>query len=339
MADYFDTGFCVRERSWHGKELLLDKHPETWDEARMAAGLMWEPRLDPLYKKVTSRDSEGVLTEQYVESSTAQLVVRDDTNAELGNVSGTFELITHAQMGLIIEDFLGQPNVKFDTAGSVRGGAQVYATIMLDEPYTIKGDKDGYGDEVLTVPYFVLLNAHNGMGACKGLYTQVRVVCANTFQAADMDGDRTGAQFSIRHTSGSGQRVEEAREIVKGAQVEALRWKALAEELALITVTTQQEADFINEFIPSPPEGVISDRVKLNIERDRAMFTHLYRESAANCEMTGTGLGLVNTAVEYLDHVRGFRNQETLVGRQLLRAEPLKAKAVRLVRELTSAGV
>ena len=38
MPDYFDTGFCVRDASWHGKELLLDEHPENWDDARLAAG-------------------------------------------------------------------------------------------------------------------------------------------------------------------------------------------------------------------------------------------------------------------------------------------------------------
>lgn len=349
MADYFDTGFCVRERSWHGKEVLLDEHPESWDDARRAAGLMWEPTTEPLYKSTPETETVYVKTDDglyvpeerrlYAPCTKAKEIVRDDTGATLGVVSDGFQLITHAQMGLIIEDFLGQPNVKFDTAGSVRGGAQVYATIMLDEPYTIRGDVDGFGDEVLTVPYFVLLNSHDGTGSCKGLYTQVRVVCANTYQAADMDGDRTGAQFVIRHTSGAGERINEAREIVKGAQAEALRWRALAEELALLRVSPEQESDFMREFLPSPPEGLITERVRANIEKDRAAFEHIYRESASNCGMQGTGLGLVNTAVEYLDHVRGHRSSDTLVGRQLLRAEPLKAKAVRLVRELTSAGV
>lgn len=353
MADYFDTGFCVRERSWHGKEVLLAEHPENWDDARMAAGLMWEPRTVPLYKTVGEPtpvldsennpvlDAEGlaVLHANVVLDTYSKRIERDDTGVRLGTVSDTFELITHAQMGLIIEDFLGQPNVKFDTAGSVRGGAQVYATILLDEPYAIKGDVDGFGDEVLTVPYFVLLNAHDGTGSCKGLYTQVRVVCANTYQAADMDGDRTGAQFVIRHTSGAGGRIEEAREIVQGARAEALRWRALAEELALLRVSPEQESDFLREFIPSPPQALITERVKANIDKDRQAFNVVYRDSASNCEMVGTGLGLVNAAVEYLDHVRGFRSSDTLLGRQLLRAEPLKAKAVRLVRELTSAGV
>jgi phage/plasmid-like protein (TIGR03299 family) len=332
MADYFDTGFCVRKASWHGKELLLAEHPENWDDARMAAGLLWEPTTEPLYRKITLADgSDGF------EAIGHKLVVRDDTKDQLGVVSQGFELITHADMGGIVEDFLGQPNVKVDTLVSMKGGRQVAATILLDEPYAIDGDVDGFGDPVLTLPYFVILNSHDGTGACKGLYTQVRVVCANTYQAADMDGDRHGAQFTLRHTSGVRTRLEDARMIVAGARAEAARWRTLAGELVALTVTDEQQMQFLNEFIPEPPKGITSDRVRENIARDRQRFLHVLNESATNQAMSHTGLGLVNAAVEYLDHVRGFRNQDTYMGRQILAAEPLKAKAVRLVRELCPA--
>lgn len=332
MPDYFDTGFTVRERSWHGKELLLAEHPENWDDARMAAGLMWEPAAQPIYRMVVADDG----TESY-EAIGHKLIVRDDTQAELGVVSSGFELISHAEMGQIMEVFLDQPNVKFDTAGSVREGRQVYATVLLDEPYAISGDVDGFGDPVLTLPYFALLNSHDGTGACKGLFTQVRVVCANTVQAASADGDRHGAQFALRHTSGVKERIDEARNIVAAARIEAARWKKIAEQLVAVSVTDEQQLQFLNEFIPEPPAGIVSDRVRANIATDRERFMLVLNESATNAAMSHTGLGLVNAAVEYLDHVRGFRNRETYMGRQILTAEPLKAKAVKLVREL--AGV
>jgi phage/plasmid-like protein (TIGR03299 family) len=334
MADYFESGFCVRERSWHGKELLLDAAPETWDDARMAAGLMWEPRLAPLYRKEVADDG----SEQFVEAEGAQLVERDDTGKALGVVSNQFELITHAEMGTILDTILDEPNVQFDTAGSVREGKMVYATVLLDEPYTIKGDVDGFGDPVLTLPYFALLNSHDGTGACKGLYTQVRVVCANTVQAASIDGDRHGAQFTLRHTTGVKNRIEEAKGVIAGARVEALRWKAIAEELALLKVTPEQELQFLSEFLPEPPAGVTSDRVRENIARDRGRFLHTLRDSATNAAQAGTALGLINASVEYLDHVRGFQNRNTYMGRQILSAEPLKARAMVLVRELVGAS-
>lgn len=326
MADYFDTGFCVRERSWHGKETLLAEAPDSWDDARMAAGLMWEPRLVPLYY----RNDQG----EFVEDANARRVERDDSGAGLGTVSGTFQLITHAEMGAIMEPVLAQDGCKLDTMGSVKEGRSVYATVLLDEPYTINGDVDGFGDPVVTLPYFAIINSHDGTGACKGLYTQVRVVCANTVQAATMDGDRTGAQFTLRHTSGVKVRLNEARDVVDGCRVEAARWRTTAEALAQIAVTPEQQVQYLSEFIPMPPAGVVSDRVRANIDQDRARFLHVLRESATNCEMQGNALGLINASVEFLDHLRGFRNRDTLVGRQLLNTEPLKAKAIKLVRDL-----
>lgn len=332
MPDYFDTGFCVREPSWHGKELLLDHAPETWDEARMAAGLMWEPRLVPLYRRTV--DDTG--TEVYVQTD-AKAVERDDTGAELGVVSNQFELLTHAEMGPIMEALLEDTACSFETAGSVRGGRQVWALIKLDEPYVVKGDRDGLGDEVLTVPYVALLNSHDGTGACKVVFTQVRVVCANTIQAADVDGDRTGLQFSFRHTSGMRDRIEDATEALRLARVEALRWQATAAELNGVTLTDVQVADFLDEWMPLPPAGTASERVVANVQRDRGRFMHLLDNSLTNSAMSRTGLGVVNAAVEYLDHVRGFQNRDTYMGRQLLRPEPLKARAVKLVRQLADA--
>lgn len=329
MADYFDTGFCVRERSWHGKELLLAEHPDNWDDARLAAGLLWEPRLVPLYR----RSDDGT----YVEADGAKLVERDDTAAPLGVVTDKFELISHGEMGEIMGALLEQDNVKFDTAGSVRGGRQVYATVLLDEPYTISGDIDGFGDPVLTVPYMALLNAHDGSGACKAVYTETRVVCANTYQAADMDGDRTGAQYIIRHTTGAKNRIEDMKNLMAGSRASSLRWRAMAEALAVQAVTPTQQLQFLNEFIPEPPADIVSPRVRANITADRAKFLHLLRNSATNSAMADNALGLVNAAVEYLDHARGYNNAATYMGRQILRPEPLKAKAVRIVRDLVNA--
>lgn len=331
--DYFESGFTVRTASWHGKETVLAEAPENWDEARMAAGLMWEPRIVPVYRQAT--DADGNPT--FIECVSQRLVVRDDTDAELGGVSQGFELITHAEMGDIMAPVLDQPGCALDTMGSVRDGRMVYATVLLDEPYQIKGDVDGFGDPVLTLPYFAILNSHDGTGACKGLYTQTRVVCANTVQAAAMEGDRTGAQFILRHTSGVKERIADARDVVEGCRVEASEWKATAEALALIPITDEQQLQYLSEFIPLPPAGVTSDRVQDNVRKEQGKFLHLLRDSATNCEMQHTALGLVNASVEYLDHLRGFRDQDTYLARQLLRAEPLKAKALKLVRELVSA--
>lgn len=332
MAHLFESGFCVRDASWHRLEDVISEDEAKgldWSGARQRSGMSWEPEFEPMYRL-------NVRTGEFELVDGGKFVVRNDTGAILGPVTNTFELITHEEMGQIMEPVLSQPGVRLDTMGVLDEGRSVYATVLLDEPFEIRGDVDGFGDPVVTLPYFAILNNHVGKGACKGLYTQVRVVCANTSQAADMDGDRHGAQFSLRHTSGVKQRLEEARQVVDGCRAEASRWRAMAEALALIPITDDQQLQFLSEFIPEPPKGITSDKVQENIGKARTTFLHILRDSATNCAMQHTGLGLVNAATEYLDHVRGFQNRDTYLRRQILSVEPLKAKAVSIVRELVA---
>jgi hypothetical protein len=91
---------------------------------------------------------------------------------------------------------------------------------------------------------------------------------------------------------------------------------------------------FLADFIPEPPAEIVSYRVRGNIERARKVFSHLYLDSVTTEAHRGTALGLIDASVEYLDHVRGYRNRDTLLGRTLLRTEPLKARALTLVREV-----
>lgn len=357
--DYFDTGFCVRERSWHGKETLLADWPADWDEARRFAGIEWEPEerqlavqvqsclgcgeklrtfhstsCPTLYSSVAAATvvsvlvDEGDCADRWEPVTTHKAIVRSDTGFHLGTVGADWTPITHAVMGEIVEALLDQPNVKIDTMLSMKEGRQVAATVLLDEPYTITGD------DSLTLPYLVLLNAHDGSSACKALATQVRVVCANTYQAASLHGDRLGTQFVFRHTSKVLDRIEEAKQAISGAKQDAVDWQALAAELAVLPAPQEVVTRFLSEFIPEPPAGVVSDRVRANIAEARSAWRLNYDGSPTNAAHYGTALGIVDASVEYLDHLRNYRSTDTLLGRQLLRPEPLKAKAVRIAREV-----
>jgi phage/plasmid-like protein (TIGR03299 family) len=335
MPAFFDTGFCVRQPSWHQQELLLADYPGSWDEARMAAGLMWEPYTIDLFRQ-TVDPATGIPTGGYELAKGARQVARDDTHEIIApRVSDDFELLGNGAMGEIVEAVLEQDNVKWETAGSVKGGSMVWVLVRLDEPYTVDGDKLDDGEQVETFPYLTILNSHDGTGACKILFTQVRVVCWNTIQAADADGDRHGRQFSFRHTSGLNARIEDAQTALRGARDDAAQWQRMASELFSYKFEQDQTETFIEQFLPTPPTGTASDRVIANVLADRDRFRSML-DSPTNSGQAGTGLGLVNCAVEWLDHARGFRSTDTYMGRQLFRPEPLKTKAVHLVRELAT---
>jgi phage/plasmid-like protein (TIGR03299 family) len=100
-----------------------------------------------------------------------------------------------------------------DTAGSMRGGADVVVTMKLPTTMLVGGI-----DELDVNIAF--LNNHTGNRAITGLITPTRIVCANTQRAALANAR---SSFKIRHTANAGDRVQQAREQL------GLTWKYVAE--------------------------------------------------------------------------------------------------------------
>jgi phage/plasmid-like protein (TIGR03299 family) len=327
MPANVESMFSVRQMPWHREGDILDDYPGTWAEARVLAGLDWDPVTTEVYA-VTGINPDG--TTHYEPIAGWKSISRSDTGAVLSLNRDTYTLIDHGEMGEIVEAVLAQPNVKWETAGVLDSGRAVWCLALLDEPIELPGDHSP------TLPYLAITNRHDGTAACALRATAVRIVCANTFRAAELEGERTGTTFSFIHKSNWRDRIEEAREAVTGARREMRRYTELAHELLGITVTPRQRELFVTEFIPMPPQGLVTDRVARNVDEARKALRLLF-ESQTTEPIAGTAYGLVQAAGEYLDHVRTARSWETRLNRTLIRPEPLKHKALSLVREITTA--
>lgn len=332
MADYFESGFSVREPMWHGKGYIPDRYPESWDEAREWAGLLWEPEARPVYALTQAGPDETDPTfgATFEAIPGHQQIVRNDTNATLGLTSDGYQVITHGEMGEVVEALLDEPNIKYETAGVLRGGREVWALAYIDEPVTLPGDN------TVTLPYLALSTRHDGTGSLKAMTTSVRVVCANTLSAAEIESERNQTVFTFTHSKVWRDRVEEARKTISGVRDDFARYVELATDLLNIKVTPAQTERFIVEFIPAPPETLISDRVMNNIEEARRTIRGILAGSTTETT-ADTAFGLVQAAGEYLDHYRNFRSMDSKFTRQLLRPEKHKSRAVSLVRELVNA--
>lgn len=356
MPANFESGFSVREPSWHGLATVLDAYPESWDEAREYAGLQWEPEtvasytIAPLTRREISLLDEGTFyfldgevpaywhdpERRYnvaIQSEGFASVRRDDTHKVLAQPTDRFSLISHKLMGEIIEAILGETNVKFETAGSLDDGRKVWALVRLDEPYQVPGDDSP------TYPFLALLNPHDGSGCATGNMTQIRVICWNTWQAADMQAELARTQFKFKHIGNVEERVAEAKTMLAQLRETSDRQRELFEALARVPVNAEEVKTFTELFLPSPADhgDFVSDRVAANIAQARGAFGRLYNESVTTEGVRGSAYGLLQASTEYLDHVRRHRTTETLVGRQVLRPEPLKARALDLIEEVVGA--
>jgi phage/plasmid-like protein (TIGR03299 family) len=328
MPANVESMFSVRQMPWHQEGIILGDYPGTWAEARKLAGLNWDPVTTGVYA-FTGINPDA--TTHYEPIEGWQCIIRSDTGAVLSINRETYTVINHGAMGEIVEAVLAQPNVKWETAGVLDEGRSVWCLALLDEPVELPGDDSP------TMPYLAITNRHDGTGSCALRATAVRIVCANTFRAAELEGERTGATFSFIHRSNWRDRIEEARQAVTGARAEMRRYTELAAELLAIPVTRTQRELFVTEFIPMPPQGLITDRVARNVEEARQALRLIF-ESKTTEQVAGTAYGLMQAAGEYLDHVRTARSWETRLNRTLIRPEPLKHRALSLIREVVSAA-
>jgi phage/plasmid-like protein (TIGR03299 family) len=330
MPAYFDTGFVVRQPAWHGLATVLDDYPRSISQARIDAGLTWEPELVPVYQKSSqlvamSSDGTPMYRDTFVEVPNARMMQRNDTHDVIGyGMSDRYTPISNAEMFRVLE-VLTQQGLKIETAGSVKGGSIVWALAYLDQPYTLPGDDSE------SFPYLAVVNSHDGKSSMRAMATQVRIVCMNTVQAAFMDSKRSGLFYDFRHKGGVQDRIDEAKQAIAGVGKDRDAWIAMANRLLGMRVSVDSYQAFVAEFLPEPPPGIASDRVRENVAQARRTFAVLY-QGEQNAAVHGTALALVNTAVEYLDHARGYRNSDTYLGRTILKPEPLKAKAVQIAQ-------
>jgi len=349
--------FSYRKPPWwigtsedHGQANIVNEYPQSFAEARVLAGLDWEPEVAEVFAESMSDDEiksaiadvllagEIKTTEQIdrllaiVKAAYAPIKgwqnVRNDTTREtIALTHDTYAVINHTAFGDILEALLDcdRDKLKLETGGSLAGGSKVWMLVMLDEPIILPGDKSE------AMPFVALTARHDALGSVVARATAVRIVCANTFSAAEMEGERTGATFTFRHTGNWRERIDDAKAAIKGVRSEIAAYVELSNRLLGVTITPVQQERFITEFIPSPPDTLISDRVASNIERSRnAVREILASDTCEGAGINGTAYSLVQAAGEYLDHVRKANSWETRLNRTLIRPESLKARATSL---------
>jgi phage/plasmid-like protein (TIGR03299 family) len=300
-----DSLFTVREPAWHGLGTVLPEYPTRAEAQKLAHN--WEPVASPLYRKDIVVGDDGSLSETFVPVETHHEITRSDNHQFLGVTTTTSSIVTNTEMYDIAEALQdGAKDVKFETGGSLKGGAKVWLLLKLDEPLLIKGDTS-----TATKMYYALQNNNDGNGSFRGQATATRIVCDNTAQMADLDAAATGCNFIFQHTSSIAQRIEDAKVALRGWRTSVNEYRLRMEHLATVRVTAEQIGIFRDTLIPMPDAKLVSDRVKTNVLNARSDFD-LVLAGPTSEGIAETSYGLLQAAIEYGQHYRGTRAKTEL---------------------------
>ena len=278
MSANVETMFSVREVPWHGlgtivQEALISK------DALHLAGLDWNVISRPIFTE------DGDEIEGYKSN------VRDSDNTVLGIVSNKYKIVQNAEAFDFTDELISN-DVRYETAGSLRNGKQIW--LLAKMPQT-----DIVGDKV--DPYICFTNSHDGLGSIKCCMTPVRVVCNNTLSLALENATRS---WSTKHVGDISTKLAEAKRTLFLANDYMDNLSKTADKLANTTFTQNKVEEFVSELFKTPDDA--TDRVKNNAEASKEAFMYCYFAPDI-AKFKGTAWGLVNAASDFAMHAAPAR--------------------------------
>ena len=181
---------------WHRLGQRTERAITSGAALRMA-GLDWKVDECPIHA-----DIDGDLRE----ITTHKSIVRRDTRTVLGVVGRRYHPVQNEEAFEWLDGLVGSRLAMYETAGSIRRGAVVWALVRLPGELRVAGTDD------VVRPYILVANSHDGSIAFRALNTSVRVVCSNTltmaFRSAGADS------ISVRHTERIHDRIADAQEVL-----------------------------------------------------------------------------------------------------------------------------
>lgn len=191
-----------------------------------------------------------------------------------------------------LQDLADNHNILWESAGATRGGRRVFITMQI--PSSIVIDRGGLDDEIRL--FIVAVNSHDGSSQMEVLATPWRVVCGNTERFALRDAVY---RWSIRHTAGALDRLEEARRTLGLTLRYAGRFEA--EQNAL--VRTDLAIDDFHAVIAAlwPLDDDATDRARRSAQRRTDRLDAMFRTESTR---VGRNAYAGERAItDYLDHI------------------------------------
>lgn len=296
-ADGTAAFVSAREHAWHGLGVVLPESFTAADAMRQAHLGGWNVHKIPLQTvPVPTRD--GLTVTLPVPDRYATVRTNPFTGAldVLGDVGADYTPVQNEAHAQVLDAIVDESGAHFETAGSLRGGRQVFLTMKLPTTMLIGGQ-----DAVDL--YLVAVNSHDGSGAFRLVVTPVRVVCANTLAAGLRKARST---FGIRHTSGAAAHIAQARQALGLTFAYAEEFQAEADRMIEEQLTDDEFDRIVAHLWP-----VTTPTARTGQAETRARTLHELRHGSPTltADLAGTRWGAYQAVTEYIDHYAPTRGR------------------------------
>jgi phage/plasmid-like protein (TIGR03299 family) len=286
--------YIGRQSAWHKLGTTTEKY-FSWKEALEHGGLDFDVFKSQLHDGLgRTVDAYGV----FRWDKSAQVAGDKSAAIFLGTVGQDYKVINHAN-GFNLIDALVRSNdgAHYETVGVLGKGEVVWG--LADLGLTIK-----VGDDHQK-PFLLFSTSHDGSRAHDYRTCVERVVCQNTLNVAL--GEKTKANFKIRHTTNAGDRIIEAHKTLTAIGDDIKSVEDKLNILAQRKANRESVTGLMDKLFPRKMdlEGVVQ---KDSTRRENIIgdILKIYELNDANVfpEQRGTLYNLLNAVTNYTDHER-----------------------------------
>ena len=293
-----DKSFAsFRQPAWHGLGTVFEEEVSTKEMLELANLQDWNVRLEEV------AIPDGFESDRKYNYVTRTNPFDRSQNDILGVVGERYRILQNEEL-FDFGDALLDGGGRWETAGSIKGGRQVFGSLALERETVL--DPSGVSDKVNS--YLLVNTSHDGSIAIQASVTPVRVVCANTLNLALGSGvgrNRSVKQsYKIRHTQTASGKIQAAREALGLANAYMDEFDKLAQEMIQQTVSNDKFQDIIRMAYPMPEadkKGAMS-KWSTKVEQLEDIYTGQFNDTIA-----GTAWGALNALTERIDWHRNGR--------------------------------
>ncbi len=283
MSHEIETMAFAHQTPWHGLGARVDAAISTSDML-VAAGLDWQVERVPLFAQ---DDPEPVAGSYALRRATDRKV--------MGVVGDRWKPVQNSEILEFFRSYVEAGDATMETAGSLRGGKQVWALANLRTGFTLRG-----GDTVKG--YLLLIGSHESGRATIARTTSVRVVCANTLALAM----RGKSQAEVRWSHARSFSVDAARQQMGIARDTMSEFERNARLLQKLRISRD---DAVRILAPAyQPQAEVADLLSGKTALAPSMVSVLTQAEKAPGATPGNGWGLLNGVTYHADHVAGRRS-------------------------------
>lgn len=288
MTDAVETMAYAGEMPWHGLGTQVEGLM-TSEEAMVAAELNWEVKVGRLYGGKNSKYNQEY--EDY------KSIYRESDGKPLGVCLGRFTPVQNREMFDFMDSLVQDGVLKYETAGSLKGGRRIWMLAQAQELGLQIAGKDTFN------AYLLGVNGHDNLLSLRVFPTFVRVVCNNTLELAlNERGKRMNGGIMLRHIGNMQAKLATAKKVL---DVTTNTQRRMGEWLKIAADTKVTDEQFA--ACRTAVFGALDDESPKQRQDTIAKFMAIYAEETAR--VGDTAYAMLNAITGFADHGKEQRGE------------------------------